>query len=76
MSDKVFENRLRRMAQRQGLVLEKSRRRDKRATDYGRYRLMADHRDLDNRDVQALPYTQTIDEIIGFLEGNDEHLTD
>lgn len=36
---KVRENRLRRMAERQGLKLEKSRRRDPRATDYGTYRL-------------------------------------
>ena len=36
-ADKIRENRLRRAAQRQGLVLVKSRRRDPRATDYGRY---------------------------------------
>ena len=35
--DKVRENRVRRMAQRQGLMLRKSRRRDPYATDYGRY---------------------------------------
>ncbi len=34
---KVVENRLRRVAQRQGLELRKSRRRDPRAYDYGRY---------------------------------------
>jgi len=33
--DKVRENRLRRMAERQGLALRKSRRRDPRAIDYG-----------------------------------------
>jgi hypothetical protein len=37
---KVRENRLRRMAERQGYKLEKSRRRDSRATDYGTYRLV------------------------------------
>ena len=36
---KVWENRIRRMAERQGLRLEKSRRRDTRAVDYGTYRL-------------------------------------
>lgn len=36
---KVFENRLRRAAERQGLRLEKSRRRDPNAIDYGRYAL-------------------------------------
>ncbi|MGD2100831.1 MAG: hypothetical protein PVG83_01215 [Acidimicrobiia bacterium] len=35
MSEKVRENRLRRMAERQGLRLVKSRRRDPRALDYG-----------------------------------------
>jgi hypothetical protein len=38
--DKVRENRLRRAAQRQGLALTKSRRRDPRATDYGTYMLV------------------------------------
>jgi hypothetical protein len=36
-AEKVRENRLRRMAQRQGLRLEKSRRRDPRALGFGRY---------------------------------------
>ena len=36
-TDKVRENRLRRMAKRQGLVLEKSRTRDLRALDYRKY---------------------------------------
>ncbi|MGQ0774506.1 MAG: hypothetical protein ACT4NY_08830 [Pseudonocardiales bacterium] len=43
MSDgeyKVYENRLRRMAERQGLRLEKARRRDTRAQDWCTYRLM------------------------------------
>jgi hypothetical protein len=37
---KVLENRLRRAAARQGLRLEKSRRRDPRAYDYGTYALI------------------------------------
>jgi hypothetical protein len=40
MSTKVFENRLRRMAARQGLELRKTRRRDPLALDYGRYQLV------------------------------------
>lgn len=35
--EKVRENRLRRMADRQGFALTKSRRRDPRAADFGRY---------------------------------------
>ena len=39
-TQKVLENRLRRAAKRQGLLLEKSRRRDLRAIDYGLYALL------------------------------------
>lgn len=39
LGDRTRETRLRRMAERQGLVLTKSRRRDPRATDYGEYYL-------------------------------------
>lgn len=35
--DKVRENRLRRVAERRGYRLTKSRRRDPRAIDYGKY---------------------------------------
>ncbi len=38
--EKVRENRLRRMAQRQGLRLTKTRRLDPLATDYGTYHLV------------------------------------
>ncbi|MBC3193837.1 hypothetical protein H7X46_22505 [Pseudonocardia sp. C8] len=40
--DKIRENRLRRAAQRQGLMLVKSRRRDRRAEDYGLFVLVDD----------------------------------
>jgi len=40
MAEKVRENRLRRAAERQGLRLEKSRRRDPNALDYGTYQLI------------------------------------
>lgn len=36
-AEKVRENRLRRMAERQGLTLTRSRRRDPRALDFGKY---------------------------------------
>jgi hypothetical protein len=38
-AEKIRENRVRRIAKRRGFRLEKSARRDERATDYGRYRL-------------------------------------
>lgn len=37
---KVYEDRLRRIAQGQGLRLEKSRRRDTRAANFGTYKLV------------------------------------
>jgi hypothetical protein len=40
MSDTKRENRLRRAAQKQGLTLAKSRRRDWQAADYGTYMLI------------------------------------
>lgn len=39
-AEKTRETRLRRMAERQGLRLVKSRRRDPRAIDYGRYMIL------------------------------------
>jgi hypothetical protein len=46
--EKVRENRLRRVAARRGIRLVKSRRRDERALDFGRYWL------IDNRSGTAL----------------------
>lgn len=40
LAEKVDENRVRRMARRQGLMLQKTNRRDRRAVDYGMYRLV------------------------------------
>lgn len=40
MTGDVHENKLRRMADRQGLMLQKSRRRDPRAVDFGTYQLV------------------------------------
>jgi hypothetical protein len=40
MTDKVLENRLRRAAERRGLELQKSRRRDAAAPDFGRYMIV------------------------------------
>lgn len=71
MVDKVEENRLRRMAGRQGFVLEKSRRRDRRARDYGMYRLLPDHRDLGAHRRDG-PFNRTIQEVEQFLTAEDE----
>jgi hypothetical protein len=66
VDDKVRENRLRRMAERQGLQLAKSRRRDPRAVDYGIYRLTDPHT---NR-LQQGPYQdgfRELDQVEAFL---------
>jgi hypothetical protein len=39
-AEKIRENRLRRKASRMGLAVEKSRRRDPQATDYGSYMIV------------------------------------
>lgn len=68
-SDKVRENRLRRMAERQGLRLEKSRRRDPRALDYGTYALVQGSRDGNWRSRELVAgdhntgYGMTLDEV-------------
>ena len=54
--DKVLENRLRRMADRQGFRLVKSRRRDPRARDFGTYSLVDENGDspIDRADIGAI----------------------
>lgn len=67
MSDqKVRENRLRRMAGRQGLVLSKSRRRDPRAIDYGSYWLSDLYR---NYLVAGGEWGMSLDDVEAFLNG-------
>lgn len=64
---KVLENRLRRTAERQGLRLEKSRRRDPRAVDYGRYWLLDDNNWL----IEGGDYGTTLGGVADFLWGDD-----
>lgn len=59
---KVLENRLRRMAERQGFLLEKSRRRDPKSKDFGLYRLLVNHRDLEAH-KESTPFTHTLAEV-------------
>ena len=63
MSHKVRENRLRRMAERQGLTLVKSRRRDPRAVDYGKYWLAQTSTNTLETSEQGI----TLDEIEAYL---------
>jgi hypothetical protein len=63
----VRENRLRRMAARQGLRLEKSRRRDTRAIDFNGYMLV----DVRLNGVvcggEPFPYSATLDDVEAYL---------
>jgi len=63
-AEKTRENRLRRMAQRQGLTLQKSRRRDPRAIDYGRWLIVDPNR---NAIVGGEPGRWTLDDVERFL---------
>lgn len=67
--EKVRENRLRRMAERQGFALRKSRRRDPRAKDYGAYYLVEPHRaDV----IPANPDARlSLDQVEAILTGED-----
>ena len=51
-AEKTRETRLRRMAERQGLTIRKSRRRDPRAIDYGRWWVV--HSNTDRRLVELM----------------------
>jgi hypothetical protein len=61
--EKVLENRLRRVAARRGLRLEKSRRRDKNAVDYGKYMLVDVYRNVVIAGGTHYAYDATLAEI-------------
>jgi hypothetical protein len=63
--DKARENRLRRMAARQELRLVRSRRRDRRAVDYGTYTLVDVHGDT----LVDAGERMTIDDVEEYLTG-------
>lgn len=65
--DKVRENRLRRMAQRQGYVLKKSRRRDPRAIDFDGYMLVDAAQNVGVVGYTPHAYSADLDEIEAFL---------
>ncbi|MFF0469349.1 hypothetical protein ACFYPX_18195 [Micromonospora zamorensis] len=69
--EKVRENRLRRAADRQRVTLTKSRRRDPKAWDYGRYWL---HDQAGNRICPEEGLT--IDQVEQHLVGDDESADD
>lgn len=64
-TQKVRENRIRRAAERQGLALHKSRVRDPRALDYGKYTLSRGPLDKDG--TNAVLTTKSLDDVERFL---------
>ncbi|WP_279483956.1 hypothetical protein [Aureimonas sp. SK2] len=65
MADKVQENRIRRMAERQGMQLKKIRRIDPKAIDYGHFTLS----DREGKPVLiAGQATGTADQVEAFLK--------
>ena len=60
---KVLENRLRRVAARRGLRLEKSRRRDPNAIDYGGYMLADAYRNIAIAEASPHAYSCSLAEI-------------
>jgi hypothetical protein len=69
--DKVRENRLRRKAERVGLKVEKSRRRDPDAPDFGRYRICRGNLIVDGYDGTERQFAWDLDEVEYFLENAD-----
>jgi hypothetical protein len=68
MSDKVRENRARRAAERQGLMLMKSRRRDPMALDFNTW-MLVDGRTGRKVLHRRRAYGVTLDEVEAWLRG-------
>ena len=68
-TDKSREARLRRMAARQGLILQKSRRRDPRALGYGGYMLVDASANAVVYGELDSPNALTLDEAEAWLKG-------
>ena len=66
-SEKVRENRLRRMAKRQNLLVCKSRRRDPMALDYGLYHIVDLYTNGIVTGAGPFDYMMTLDEVETFL---------
>lgn len=67
--DKTTENRLRRMAQRQGFTLVKSRRRDPRALDYDRYMIVDSTTNCVVAGADTGRLSMSLDDVETFLTG-------
>jgi hypothetical protein len=71
--EKIRENRLRRAAERQGLALAKSRRRDVRALGHGTYMVVDPQTNAVVAKGLESGYGMSLDEVEDFLMGDDSH---
>jgi hypothetical protein len=67
-NDKVRENRLRRVAERRGMRIEKSKRRDPKAIDFGGYMLIDAAANTVISGSTPYPYSDTLDDIERMLD--------
>lgn len=67
---KVRENRARRAALRQGMELQKSKRRDPRALDFGGYMLVDLNGNFVIMGADPHPYSATIEQVEAWLAGS------
>lgn len=66
------ENRVRRAAQRQGLAIQKSRRRDPQAVDYGGYMLIDPYTNFVLLGAGVFAYSADLDDIEEFLKNRGQ----
>ncbi len=71
MEEKVRENRIRRIAERRGFTVNKSRRRDPGAIDFGGYMLVDEHKNFVVLGGSPNAFSCDLDEIEAFL--NEGH---
>jgi hypothetical protein len=71
--DKVRENRLRRIAERRGFRLEKSRRRDPHAIDFGGYMLVDVRKNFAVLGADNFAYSASLEDVENYL--NEGHHT-
>ncbi|WP_257541020.1 hypothetical protein [Sphingobium sp. CFD-1] len=67
-NEKVRENRLRRIAERRGMILSKSRRRDPKAIDYGGYMLIDATSNAAIMGSDSFAFSASLDDIENWLE--------
>lgn len=68
MSDRTTEARIRRTLARRGWALEKSRRRDPQAVDFGLYRIMDPRTNTAKAGASQAAFEMTLDDVERYLK--------